>query len=341
MKIPVYSSTIRRKEMDAVLTCLVSEKLGPGEFYQRLVQQVKESLTLEAAAAFRSPAIALEYAIRALDIPSGSGIVISALAPAWHYKASTRLGYEPMIVDVDPDTALMNPEAITEAIKNGGRLVILHEPLGFLPDPDGLKSLDIPIIEDISTSIGATIGETSAGRLGVFSILGLEDRDMVTGGGGALLMAAARREAIVLKKLAEEAPITDVLTDVNAALAYVQMKELVKNREIRKDIHALFFRSLMQSRHKTILQPGEGTPSYYSFPVMLSSGVKEVRQYANRKDIEIEPAFLGSVAELLGDELPECIQAKSLLMRCVLFPLYPRLGGANSSKIAKVLATLP
>ena len=42
MKIQLYSSTIRRKEMDAVLSCLVEEKTGPGELNLRLVQSVKE-----------------------------------------------------------------------------------------------------------------------------------------------------------------------------------------------------------------------------------------------------------------------------------------------------------
>ena len=29
--IQTYSTTIRRKEMDAVLTCMVDERIGPGE----------------------------------------------------------------------------------------------------------------------------------------------------------------------------------------------------------------------------------------------------------------------------------------------------------------------
>ena len=42
MKIQPFSSTIRRREMDAVLTCMVEEKIGPGESNLRLIQYVKE-----------------------------------------------------------------------------------------------------------------------------------------------------------------------------------------------------------------------------------------------------------------------------------------------------------
>lgn len=341
MKIPVYSSTIRRKEMDAVLSCLVSEKLGPGEFYIKLIQIVKDLRSPEYSVAFRSPAIALKYIIKALDLPLGSGIVISALAPLWQYKTILDLGFLPIVADVESETAVMSLESVGEGIKQGGRLIILHEPLGFMPDVSKYMALDIPIIEDISTSIGAINGDQSAGQLGTFTLLGLEERDLVTGGGGAIVMANTRREAIVLKKVADEASVIELLSDVNSALAYIQIKEFARNSELRRDIHALYVRSLMQGRHKTLSVQGEGTPSWYAFPVLLSSGLKEVRQYTNRKEIEIEGAFVGSVAEYLGDSLDGCIQAKSLLMRCVLFPLYPRLGSSNAAKIAKVLATLP
>lgn len=341
MKLPVYSSTIRRKEMDAVLTCLVSEKLGPGEFYQRLTQQAKDFLGMEGAAAFRSPSISLLYILKALDIPPGSGIIISALAPSWQYRTILDHGYIPLVTDVTAESAVVDITSVESAMKAGGRLLILHEPLGYLPDMQQFKALGIPVVEDISTSVGARNGESRAGQEGVFAILGLEDKDLVAGGGGSIILTASKREAIVLKKIAEEAPLTDVLTDINAALAYVQIKELSRNEEVRKDIFSLYVRSLMQGRHKTLTQQGEVTPSYYSFPVLLSSGLKEVRQYVNRKEIEIEPAFSGSIAEYLADSLEGCLQAKSLLMRCVLFPLYPRLGSANAAKIAKVLATLP
>jgi len=341
MKLPVYSSTIRRREMDAVLTCMVAEKIGPGEMNGKLVQLVRENFAAEGAAAFRSASIAFYYALVALDLPKESGIIISALGPAWQYQAIVQLGYVPIVVDVDPETALVCADTVEAGIKQGGRLLLLHEALGFLPDMTALLALNIPIIEDISESIGAVFTEKSAGLFGVFSILGLEERDLLTAGGGAVLLAPNRREAIVLKKLVDEAPATDILPDINCALGYVQLKEMGRNTLLRREMNNLYIRSLLQGRHKTIIQAGDGIPAVYSFPVVLSSGYKEVKQYVSRKEIEIELAFAFSVAARLADTLDGCLNAKSLLMRCVLFPLYPRLGSANAAKIAKVLATLP
>ena len=105
--IQTYSSTIRRREMDAVLTCMVDEKIGPGELNQRLIQFAKEFFSVDGAVALRSPVIALKYAIQALDLPLDSGIMISALAPCWQYKGIISLGYKPIVLDVAPETALV------------------------------------------------------------------------------------------------------------------------------------------------------------------------------------------------------------------------------------------
>ena len=98
--IPAYSTTIRRKEMDAVLTCMVDEKIGPGELNGRLIQVVKEFTGCDGAVALRSPAIALSYALKAMGIEAGSKIMISALAPVWQFKALKSLGFEPLVLDV-------------------------------------------------------------------------------------------------------------------------------------------------------------------------------------------------------------------------------------------------
>ena len=77
------------------------------------------------------------------------------------------------------------------------------------------------------------------------------------------------------------------------------------------------------------------------FPLILASSFKDVKQYAARKDIEIQLAYDNSVIAL-KDELSEsCIHAKSLYLRCVHVPLYPRLTHAESAKIVKVLSSLP
>lgn len=349
--IQTYSTTIRRKEMDAVLTCMVDEKIGPGELNARFIQQVKEFIKCDGAVALRSPAIALEYAFKALGIERGSKIMISALAPLWQYKVIEANELECIVLDVDETTSLVPVEEIQKGILAGGKVLILHETEGILPDFDAINALGIPYIEDVSQSAGALypikdengneIGKKAAGLYGVFSIMGLEERDVITGGGGAVLMAPGRREWIVLKKLVDDAPTTDLLPDINSALSWVQVREFSRNEKSRKEIYNLFQHSCMMGRHKMLVRDLEDGSTMCSFPLVLNSSFKDVKQYAAKKDIEIQLAFENSVIAYKDELSEKCIHAKSLLLRCAHFPLYPRLTHSESAKIAKVLGTLP
>ncbi|MCR4735413.1 MAG: DegT/DnrJ/EryC1/StrS family aminotransferase [Treponema sp.] len=349
--IQTYSTTIRRKEMDAVLTCMVDEKIGPGELNTRLLQQTKEFFKCDGCAAFRSPAIALEYALLALGIEKGTKIMISALAPAWQYQFLISFGMEPIVLDVEETDGLVSVEKVQQGMKEGSSIILLHETEGILPDIEGISQLGVQIIEDLSRSAGASLpvtdengnetGRKRAGLFGVFSILGLEEHDVITAGGGAILMAPGRREWIVLKKFLENAPVTDLLPDINCALAWVQMKEFDKNEKIRKEIFNMYQHSCMIGRHKMFARDLDEASTASSFPLLLNSPFKDVKQYAEKKDIEIHLAFEDSVIAMNDDISEKCIHAKSIMLRCAHFPLYPRLTRNEVAKIVKVLGSLP
>ncbi|MFA6937260.1 MAG: DegT/DnrJ/EryC1/StrS family aminotransferase [Treponema sp.] len=370
--IQTYSSTIRRKEMEAVLTCMVDEKIGPGELNERLIQTVKQLIGCDGAVALRSSSIALEYALNAINLPKENGIMLSALAPAWQIQTVEKLGYKPVVLDVVEETGQVTPAIVEQGIKDGGTLLILTETMGILPEIKSYLSFNIPIIEDISQSAmsyypmddaeraeaikkmqpsqaQAESGDAKeepkgkrAGMYGVYSIMGMEDRDIITSGGGAVLFAPSRREWIVLKHLVDEAPATDILPDMNCALANVELKEFERNEKVRLELYALYTRAIMSSRHKTFVRASDDCSTIYSFPLVLNSGFKDVKSYAQKKDIEVRPAFENSIMALRQEALSKnCICANSLLLRTALFPLYPRLNQKDAARIVKVLSSLP
>ena len=367
--IQTYSTTIRRKEMDAVLTCMVDEKIGPGELNARLIQQVKDFLDCDGAVALRSPYSALKYALRALNFEEDQVIMISALAPAWHIQVIEDLGYKSLVLDVDENTGLVTPDIVKEGIANGGRLLLLHETNGILPNLQEICNLEVPVIEDISQSAGSVVSiydddgklvdSKKAGTFGVFSILGLEETDVLTSGGGAILMAPKRREWIVLKKYVDSISNVELLPDINSSLAWVQIKEFPRNESVRKEIFNLFQHTCLSGKHKMFIRTQkknqivdesqsaneksvDESSTMCGFPLVLASSFKDVKQYAAKKDIEIRQTFENSVIALREEELSSsCIKAKSLYLRCASFPLYPRLSHSQISKIAKVLGTLP
>jgi len=232
------------------------------------------------------------------------------------------------------------------------RCIVLHHTLGYCPDAAAIAELGIPVIEDCSQSYGTVMGEAgenpgngvssgtgvSAGNVGVFTILGLEERDMLTSGGGALLYSVNRRDAAALRGMGELPPEYG-LPDMNAALAIVQFREAEKNLEKRRELARLYTQSALRTRHKRFVEFVEY--NNYAFPLILETGMKDVKAYARRKDVAVESAFENT---LIGSGMvkPEqCPEAYSLSLRTVLFPLYPRLGMRDAEKVAKLVLTLP
>jgi perosamine synthetase len=340
MSIPVFCSYIRRKDMDTVLNCLVTDSVGPGEYLDRFQKAAKEAFGFDYGFAVRSPLNALVLSLEALGLSEGDSVAIPALAPAYYRLALEQKCLSTVYIDADPDTGIMDLAALGKT-EPRPKALILHEALGLMPDPDAVRTLGFPVIEDMSSAIGAYSGENRAGSLGQLAIVGLENGALVTSGGGALIFAHGRRDGQVLRNLAESVLPELRMTDFNAALGLAQLRDLENSISRRRELAQVFAQSLARTRHKLLGQPGEGEPGYWAFPVALASGMKDVRAYAKKKEIETEPAFENSL--LACGAVPEgsCPNARSLLLRCLLFPLHQRIGASGAQKISKVLATLP
>jgi len=384
MKIEVYSPTIRRKEMDAVLTAMVEEKIGVGERNRLLIQTAKEQIKFDYAIALRSPAVALYLALKAAlktahkdgdaqaaQCAKQPAVVISALSPRYYYQVIEDLQLTPVYCDVSYDFPCMSRETVEAAISqkpDGVEIcaVVIHHTLGFQPDSKSIAELGFPVIEDVSQSYGKIIKKADAqdgdsdngadkasdGNVskdkekeepqintnGIFCILGLEERDMLTSGGGALLFAMNRKDSAELRNFAGIAN-EYCLPDINAALAVVQFKEVQRNLQKRQEIAGVYAQASLRTRHKRFIPLAEDEYNNYSFSLVLETGLKDVIAYARKKDIIVESAFENTLAAsgLCGN----CPVGSSLAMRTVLFPLYPRLRSADAEHVARLIMTLP
>jgi dTDP-4-amino-4,6-dideoxygalactose transaminase len=342
MKIEVYSPTIKRKEMDAVLTAMVEDKIGPGEHARFLISAAKEQLGFDFCLALRSPAFALQLALEALAVQSGEGrgVLVSALSPMYYDRVIRSMGLLPVYCDTEANLPLMAQEKIESLMSVKPLCMVFHETLGFMGEAGYAGQTGIPVIVDASQSIGGLLGGKKAGSWGTFTIVGLEERDMVTAGGGALLYANSRKDAALLRALGELPP-EYTLPDVNAAMAAVQFRESAKNLAKRLEIAEAYARAAMQTRHKRFIHADDFEYNNYVFSLIIEKGVKEVKSYAMRKETAVEEAFDSSLAGSGVIPSAQCPAASSLALRTVLFPLYPRLSASQAEKVAKLIMTLP
>jgi len=341
MEIMVHSSYIRRKDMDSVLNSLVTDRLGPGEYVDKFLKVAKERLSFDFGVAVRSPMVALDLACTCLGLVSGDQIGLSALSPKWAGKVLLSRGLVPVWLDVDMSNAALSSASFDRLKSNPVKAIYIAHPWGIVIDPSIVSELGVPLIEDATSTIGARIGDVSAGMIGALTILGMEHAGSITSGGGALLFAAGRRESMTLRNASEVLVNEERMSDMNAALALSQIKDLDKFLEKRRELAELYAQSLARSHRKFLSPTVDCEPSNFGCVVVLDSGVKDVRAYAKKKDVDNILAFEDTCT--YAGFVPEgsCPVAASLTNRSVAFPLNQRISKSAAQKIAKVLATLP
>ncbi len=353
MQQQVIASYVRRKDMDSVLNCLVTDSLAAGPFCEKLAELARERLSMAEAIPLRSSATAISLALECLGLSPGDAVIASALSPSYYRGAIEGRGLKLLVADVEPASGAISPESVRALAAQGAKALLVHDALGILPDYTALAEIGLPMVEDISRSAGAFYGEAPAGSIAKLCVLGMEPEDMVTSGGGALLMASERREGIALRNSLADIEPELLMSDFNAALGLGQLKELSRGLERRREIASLYSQALLQGRHRALAQVNEGEPSWFCFPVAFERGLKDARAYAKKKDVPTRMAFervlLGTCVEGQGGEGAEgaspeaasCPVAASLMLRCLLFPLHPGVSKSLAAKVAKVIATLP
>ena len=347
--------------MDAVLSCMVTDSLGPGSLCDQLAGAVSEYLGLAGGIALRERSRALGMALDELSLRSGDGVMLDPLLPRSYHDVLCSRDLVPVYADVLDSSLCIDPEAAERAASRSAErgvpvaAMITHATLGFVPDMVALGALDVPIIEDLSEGIGANTGEERLGRFGRFVIVAMEPEGIITAGGGSLLLASGRNDRAAIRRAAGLAPADALLPDLNAALGLIQIKEIEKYVARRTEIASIYTRAMMRGRHQTPVQPGVAQNVYLTFPVLVEGSIAEVTAYARKKGVEAGRTFAGTIidgqghsAEATGNPPPEAPDvssefpvARGLLLRCLQFPLYPSLTAKEVATIERVLTTLP
>lgn len=177
MKFPLMRNNILREDLDAViehlkqddpiLTNSVNVRAFENEWSQWL--GVKYSVFVNSGAS----ANLLSMAILKIRHPEGGEVIVPPLTWISDIASVLQNGFTPVFVDIDPRTLGMDSKKIIEKLTDNTRAVFLSHIQGFNALTDELISelehRNIPLIEDVCESHGATHKGVKAGAIGWMS----------------------------------------------------------------------------------------------------------------------------------------------------------------------------
>jgi dTDP-4-amino-4,6-dideoxygalactose transaminase len=178
-----------------VLECVRSNDWCSIEAEDSWVDRFEESFGeyhgAEETVATANGTVALELALRACEIEPGEEVLVPAYTFIASASAITEVGAVPRLVDVDPDTGNLDPEAASAAV-NDRTAAIVGVHFGGKPiDLDAIGSIadeeDLFLIEDCAHAHGTEWRGEKVGTVGDVGAFSFQQSKSLSGGeGGAV-----------------------------------------------------------------------------------------------------------------------------------------------------------
>ena len=337
--------------MDAVLQTMVDEKIGPGERKREFLKLFSLFTGQKDGIALRSYLDVIMAALSAAGVSEGDSVIISVLSPKIYLEAMRRMGVHPVIVDTD-EYGLMDAEDAARSLKDGVRAVLYFEPVCQIPRSfENIKAVGLPVIEDITESIGSTYGDETedgeeqdeefckAGMGGDIVIAALEEDGIISTGGGAVAVSKSQEIIERLRKQAElGSPYVD-LPDMNAALGIVQLSKIDTLLERRRSIYQTYLQAQRKSDTKLF---GSASPLFsangFGFSVIVNARPDDAIEFSRKYSVSCRRTFTGSVGYRYQDKYDRYPNAIAFITRAISFPLYPFLSKADLETIQRVIS---
>ncbi|MBZ4648484.1 MAG: Glutamine--scyllo-inositol transaminase [Desulfomicrobiaceae bacterium] len=256
------SPRIEADEMEAVLACLKSGWIGTGPQVAAFEAEFAAYKEAPHAVAVNSCTAALHLALLAADLAPGDEVITTAMTFCATVNAIIHAGATPVVVDVDPATGNMDPEAVAAAITPRTRALLPVHFAGRACPMEPLLQLaqrhDLTVIEDCAHAIETEYHGRKAGTMGQFGCFSFYvTKNVVTGEGGMVITAdpkaAARIKVLALHGMSADAwkrfgddgykhyYVTEAgfkynMMDIQAAMGRIQLSKVERYWQRRGEI---------------------------------------------------------------------------------------------------------
>ncbi len=249
-----------KPELDAAVTAVLAGGhfiMGPN--VKAFEQEVAAYLGVDHAIAMNSGTDALHLALRALGVGPGDEVVTTAFTFAATSEAIGILGARPVLVDIDPATFNLLPDAVRAAITERTRAIIpVHlfgQPIDMEPILDLAAQRGIAVVEDCAQSMGATWHGRQTGTLGTIGCFSFfPTKNLGAAGDGGMCVTRDPELAERLRMLRshgwkkkyfqEVIGVNSRLDEIQAAVLRVKLPHLDDWNERRRALAARYDRTL-------------------------------------------------------------------------------------------------
>ncbi len=333
--------------------------LGPN--VQGFEQEAADYLGVRHAIGVASGTDALHLALVAEGIGEGDEVITTAFTFIATAEAIRYVGAKPVLVDIDPKTFNISPEAIEQAITPKTKAVM---PVHLFGQPADLKAIqdicsrkNLKLIEDCAQSFGASVSGQQTGSIGNaagFSFF--PSKNLGAYGDGGLVATQSDQTAAKVKQLrnhgSDKRYYHDVvgynsrLDEMQAVILRIKLKHIDEYNQSRRRAAHRYSELMADLPLTTPYEDGIGQHVYHQYTLLCDRRDEVMKALQEKKiacavyypvPLHRQKVFAGDCA---GISLPV---TESVAANCLSLPICPELTDENIDvivdEIRKALAS--
>jgi dTDP-4-amino-4,6-dideoxygalactose transaminase len=309
-----------------------------------LEDRIKEKYNIPNISIVVNGTVALQMAIRALNLPKGGNIITTPFT--WISSTSSILweGYKPRFVDIDPNTLNIDPKKIEEAIDEDTVAILAVHVFSNPCAVEEIRAIankhDLKVIYDAAHAFGVSYKGKDVSTYGDVSIHSYHATKVFnTGEGGSIISTdkklMERIEHIRTCGLNSKKEIVTVGTnakvhEITACIGLTNLEIVDKSISYRKELYSKYIENL-----KTLIDLGkiklqkfkEDSYNYSYFPVIFESEetVLKVNELLKDELIMARRYFYPSLNKLKWGHGQSCPISEDISKRILCLPSHDRV----------------
>jgi dTDP-4-amino-4,6-dideoxygalactose transaminase len=309
-----------------------------GPLVQKLEKEIDTYLGIDTTSVVTNGTIAMQLAMRALDLLEGE-VITTPFSWVANCNSIQWERCQPVFVDVDPESFNINPDEIEAAITKKTRAILGVHVFSCPCDVERIEAIasahNLRVIYDGAHAFGVKYNNKSVFSWGDISTTSFHATKLFnTGEGGAVFTSGSLKERIKSLRffgIDSKNNITDIgcnakMTEIHAALGLCNIPYMTSVIQVRKAIYSNYFKALS---NKLSFQKFDSSSYNYSYiPVLFSSETElnAVISYLNANNVFARRYFYPSLNEVKAiQQYTPCPISEDISRRVLCLPTYNEL----------------
>jgi dTDP-4-amino-4,6-dideoxygalactose transaminase len=299
---------------------------------------------------------AIVLALRVLGVKPGAEVITTPFTAIPTIGAIIEAGAVPVLVDIDPDTYLVDLDQVAAAITPKTRAVVPVHMFGNVVDIPTLRERigpDIFIVEDAAQAHGSRLGASFAGTMGDIGTFSFYPTKNLGGYGDGGAMAChnptiARQLRMLRNHGMRDKDVCDIpgtnsrLDELQAAVLRAKLAHLDEMNAARAKLVSRYLECLPADRFRAQKIPNNVVTNWHVFEPRFSGDRDGLVRHLEARNIQsnvyyVVPHHLQPALAHLGYRQGSLPLTEKLCEEVIALPLYPEM---NETVIEKVVSAI-